>query len=175
MYTNIPTIGPKHIKFRSRIEAQWAYIFESLNWRYFYEPFDLHFYIPDFVLVFDQIKYLCEIKAYIDIWEDENYYQPAIDKIKRSGWEGKWLVFGANYRIINAASSEGSIIKIGICGDIKRVNNVIEDFKFEDVFIEVDDEGTWKLTTDEKIISTDDIEKFERIWADAKNKVQWKG
>ena len=28
----IPTIGVRGIQFRSRIEAQWAYIFEKLGW-----------------------------------------------------------------------------------------------------------------------------------------------
>jgi len=37
----IPTIGVRGIQFRSRIEAQWAYIFEKLEWNWEYEPIDL--------------------------------------------------------------------------------------------------------------------------------------
>ena len=36
----IPTIGVRGIQFRSRIEAQWAYIFEKLEWNWEYEAID---------------------------------------------------------------------------------------------------------------------------------------
>ena len=48
----IPTIGVRGIQFRSRIEAQWVYIFEKLIWNWEYEPIDLDGYILDFIIKF---------------------------------------------------------------------------------------------------------------------------
>ena len=44
----------KGITFRSRLEARWAMFFDQLGWRWEYEPFDGHGYIPDFVLLGDR-------------------------------------------------------------------------------------------------------------------------
>lgn len=38
------------VRFRSRLEAQWAAFFDLLGWGWEYEPFDLSGYIPDFVI-----------------------------------------------------------------------------------------------------------------------------
>ena len=68
----IPTIGVKGIQFRSRIEAQWAYIFEKLGWDWEYEPIDLQGYIPDFIIKFDgDNEILIEIKGDTNIWKEE--------------------------------------------------------------------------------------------------------
>lgn len=47
---SIKTVGPKGIQFRSRLEARWAYIFDSMGWIWEYEPIDLNGYIPDFIV-----------------------------------------------------------------------------------------------------------------------------
>lgn len=36
--------------FRSRLEARWAFLFDSLGLKWEYEPFDANGYIPDFLL-----------------------------------------------------------------------------------------------------------------------------
>ena len=46
--SGIPT-EYKGIRFRSRLEATWARIFDTLGWDWEYEPFDLAGWIPDFV------------------------------------------------------------------------------------------------------------------------------
>lgn len=56
----IPTIY-KGIRFRSRLEATWAAMFDLMNWRWEYEPFDLYGYIPDF-LVLQGKEFLVEVK-----------------------------------------------------------------------------------------------------------------
>lgn len=38
------------VTFRSRLEARWAAFFTALGWRWSYEPFDSHGWIPDFAL-----------------------------------------------------------------------------------------------------------------------------
>lgn len=40
------------IRFRSRLEARWAAMFDKLGWKWHYEPLDFDGYIPDFLLQF---------------------------------------------------------------------------------------------------------------------------
>ena len=94
----IPTIGPRGIRFRSRIEAQWAYLFDEVGFVWEYEPIDLAGYIPDFILTFEgsrQKEILVEIKSSMDIWGD---YEAAESKILRSGWKGMFMILGANHK-----------------------------------------------------------------------------
>jgi hypothetical protein len=58
----IPTIY-NGVQYRSRLEAKWAIFFDLLNWKYSYEPDDLHKWSPDFKLVTSAgTKFLVEIK-----------------------------------------------------------------------------------------------------------------
>ena len=45
----IPTTY-KGIRFRSRLEARWAAMFDICGWRWEYEPLDLPGWIPDFLI-----------------------------------------------------------------------------------------------------------------------------
>lgn len=94
----IPTIGVRGIQFRSRIEAQWAYIFEKLGWNWEYEPVDLEGYIPDFIIKFGDEDILIEIKGDTNIWKEE-VYKPHADKIIKSGWKGMFGILGSMYKI----------------------------------------------------------------------------
>lgn len=97
MSRGIPTIGVRGIRFRSRIEAQWAYIFEEFGWNWEYEPIDLNGYIPDFIITFNNgDELLIEVKGEMNIWDKSSDY---VKKIYESGWEGYYLVVGANYKI----------------------------------------------------------------------------
>ena len=73
----IPTIGVRGIQFRSRIEAQWAYIFEKLEWNWEYEPIDLEGYIPDFIIKFDNDKEITmeNIKIKLLIQDGKEYLE----------------------------------------------------------------------------------------------------
>ena len=94
----IPTIGVRGIQFRSRIEAQWAYIFEKLGWNWEYEPIDLEGYIPDFIIKFGDEDILIEIKGDTNIWKEE-VYKHHKEKIIKSGWKGKFGILGSVYKI----------------------------------------------------------------------------
>ncbi len=48
--SGIPT-NYKSRRYRSRIEARWAKMFDLLDWQYEYEPYDLNGWIPDFILL----------------------------------------------------------------------------------------------------------------------------
>lgn len=56
----IPTMYRNRV-YRSRLEARWAAMFDSLGWRYEYEPFDLAGWIPDFILLGER-NVLVEVK-----------------------------------------------------------------------------------------------------------------
>ena len=56
----------KGYKFRSRLEARYAIFFDSLGWKWEYEPegFDLlgEYYLPDFILFSNEKSYWVEVK-----------------------------------------------------------------------------------------------------------------
>lgn len=53
----------KGVEYRSRLEARWACFFDLIGWKYEYEPFDLNYYMPDFLLHGDD-PVLVEVKPY---------------------------------------------------------------------------------------------------------------
>ncbi|NWG32696.1 MAG: hypothetical protein HXY29_14575 [Rhodocyclaceae bacterium] len=83
---SIPTTY-KGVRFRSRLEARWAALFDLLRWPWTYEPFELKGYIPDFVLPFeDGTDVIVEVKP---IWRSEREaWRTVMDKIDASGWIG---------------------------------------------------------------------------------------
>lgn len=58
----------KGVEYRSRLEARWACFFDLIGWKFEYEPFDLDYYIPDFLLV-GQHPTLVEVKPYASLDE----------------------------------------------------------------------------------------------------------
>jgi hypothetical protein len=61
-------------RFRSRLEARWAHLFDALGWRWEYEPFDLDGYVPDFVLLGDKAL-LIEVKPAVALAELEDHVE----------------------------------------------------------------------------------------------------
>jgi hypothetical protein len=72
------------VRFRSRLEAKWAFMFDEFGWDWQYEPFDLDGYIPDFSLGFYK-PFIVEIKPLID----KATLFKARGKIVDSGWKGE--------------------------------------------------------------------------------------
>lgn len=168
-HKGIPTIGARGIQFRSRIEAQWAYIFEMLEWNWDYEPIDLQGYIPDFIIRFDDAnEILIEIKGDTKIWKEE-VYTPHKDKIIKSGWKGQFGILGGAYKEGSAESwiNIGKVFNGGWYQDdlVLRKNNK---------------NNKWSLGGDKDSVQetyqyhTIQME-FSKLWVEAKNKVQWKG
>ena len=79
-------------KFRSRLEAKWACVFEQLGWQWEYEPFDLNGYIPDFILLWPNGHTLAEVKPSTELSD----LVLACDKTKQAGWNGNALFLGAS-------------------------------------------------------------------------------
>ena len=195
----IPTIGPKSIQFRSRLEAQWAYMFEEFKWKWEYEPIDLLGYIPDFIIDFPKHKILVEIKPETVIPRDPASDCPPtwkvhIDKIIKSGWEGDFLILGASYDFYT-----DDWMLVGIGGyilDQESLNSFYNDEqyyldsihirKYKDVWqmggnVRKFDIGWCQNDNDNetnyywKHSDNDTLEAFETVWVNAKNAVQWKG
>ena len=61
----IPTTY-KGIRFRSRLEARWAVMFDLVGFRWEYEPFDMPGWIPGFLLRFTRST-LVEVKPITEI------------------------------------------------------------------------------------------------------------
>lgn len=91
MINAIPTIY-KGIRFRSRLEAKWAVMFDLLGWQWQYEPIDLNGYTPDFILNFYR-PFLVEVKPAMDY--KDFFGKGYIQKIEKSGWEGEAIIVGA--------------------------------------------------------------------------------
>ena len=94
----IPTLY-RGVMFRSRLEARWAAFFDTLKWPWFYEPFDLQGYIPDFALRFDVGEILVEVKPALSL--DEMSY--AKSKLDLSGWDGEAIIVGVGLFESNAS------------------------------------------------------------------------
>lgn len=86
--TAIPTVY-KGVQFRSRLEAKWAYFFDALGWQWEYEPIDLDYYIPDFLLLGD-IPCLVEVKPYSLLAE----FEPLAANLPEAGYD--YLIVGIN-------------------------------------------------------------------------------
>jgi hypothetical protein len=207
----IPTIGVRGIQFRSRIEAQWAYIFEKLGWNWEYEPIDLDGYIPDFIVKFGDEDFLIEIKGDTNIWKEE-VYKPHKEKIIKSGWNKSFIILGATFDIKYDGINIGVLFEPDnqIQYDMVRVNLnthsnklVIGTDKHPDflylsdllycqefkhyqkccetkTFTEEDKERSMKMFDNfhKPLWSANKNErevKWNKIWIEAKNSVQWKG
>ena len=70
----IPTFF-KGVRYRSRLEANWAAFFHLAHWRFQYERLDFYGWIPDFVLLGAKQKIWVEIKpalTYGDLLQSED-------------------------------------------------------------------------------------------------------
>jgi len=181
----IPTIGVRGIQFRSRIEAQWAYIFEKLEWNWEYEPIDLEGYIPDFIIKFDNDKeILIEIKGDTNIWKN---YEEHKNKIINSGWKGVFGILGSVYKISEHWGDSKCPIIGKVCYFVESENEYIDDdliIRKEKDKYDKKAEEKWFLGGDLAVYDIcggywkDIIETkthFEKLWIEAKNSVQWKG
>lgn len=84
-------------RFRSRLEARWAALFDRAGWRWSYEPNDFDGYIPDFVLHF-RVPLLVEVKPlqWDESESDEEILQAARTKIVHAGIKGEVLALGTS-------------------------------------------------------------------------------
>ena len=179
----IPTIGARGLQFRSRLEAQWSYVFTELNWNWEYEPYDLNAYTPKFIVVFDDgNELLIDVKSIMNIWEnDSEECNDLVKKIFNSGWKEKYMIVGANI------GCDGHGVRVGIVGqhnccfweftklELNTIDDswsIIDDSSGSDCY----DIG---LNNGEKLDHhtlrhADTQTLFQQIWTKSKNMTQWK-
>lgn len=160
--SGIQTKGPRDINFSSRLEAQWAYIFDDLKLSWKYEPYDLNDCIPNFIINVGNIQILVEVRGDNLIWHNHDKY---IDKIINSGWQGYYIFLCGKYcRAFNNINiGIGGII---LHGKVIKKSNIILYNNYG-----------WHID----LVSgrnTDTVSEsyylFNKIWSNAKNKVQWR-
>lgn len=95
---SIPTIY-NGVRFRSRLEARWAAMFDRLGWTWHYEPVDLKNYIPDFIitrgmrLAGEYGEVAVECKPFLP--SERMKQTTTASKMARSGWTGPMILLGA--------------------------------------------------------------------------------
>jgi hypothetical protein len=85
----------KGTRFRSRLEAKWAAMFDALGWSAEYEALDLEGYIPDFIIRRPQDFLLVEVQGVLATAE----MGAAAAKVDSSGWPSgrPALIVGASW------------------------------------------------------------------------------
>ena len=87
----IPTVYGG-VQFRSRLEARYAALFDLVRWPWEYEPTDLFWYVPDFLLRFPRGLVLAEVKPATTATELLTF----APKVSDAGWPGEVLMLGAS-------------------------------------------------------------------------------
>lgn len=80
-------------KFRSRLEAKWACVFDQIKWKWEYEPVDLDGYIPDFYVDFGRDQFFIEIKPSMKAEDLDSAYEKAERAIQH---QARILVLGGS-------------------------------------------------------------------------------
>lgn len=75
------------IYFRSKLEAQWAYLFDLSGFTYIYEPFEINYRIPKFIItcsddIYNDDLIIVEIKH--EIFIDDFYVNLIFDTYKNN-------------------------------------------------------------------------------------------
>jgi hypothetical protein len=78
--------------YRSRLEAKWAAFFDLAGWPFEYEPFDLGFWSPDFLLPGHYYPILCEVKPITAI--DHDVCRKMAGAAKAAKFQGELLLLG---------------------------------------------------------------------------------
>ena len=78
------------IEFRSKLEARWARFWDSVGWRWQYEPERFGEYLPDFLLMTHKVDMLVEIKPEKSMARLERHRLG----IENSTWDGWAMLCG---------------------------------------------------------------------------------
>jgi hypothetical protein len=171
-HRRIPAIRTMYngILMRSRQEARFAALFDLFGWSWEYEPFELNFYIPDYVLHFAKQATLVEVKGPAEDIEIAKW------KIEQSGWDKEALIvhrqpgpiWGPFYCIGDMWTHESSeaawhkavLHRCLSCGEIMFVP----------------DSGDWRCRQCGAGSGNAHLGDFDprEAWASASNRVQWR-
>jgi len=182
---NKPITGWRHVTairtlyrgvmFRSRTEARWAAFFDELGWPWEYEPHDLVYYVPDFVLKLDASPsgVLCEVKGCNSLEE----LRAHTAKMGDSGWEGDALIVGSGLLEIGSAQPI-----LGLIGEPTGPLGWLEWGTARLFFClscghhsVLSDEGSWRCRVCGAVDGhVGHAVGAEELWGRASNRVQWR-
>lgn len=158
--------------FRSRLEARWAVFFDLLQWPWAYEPVDLEFYIPDFILRFDAGPIAVEVKPELALTELATY----ASRMVQSGWSKDLLVvgavlFGDVIGVTGEPIEEGETM-LGPALVFRCIDCGAVSFLNEDNSYRCRVRGCYGGNSH---VGSLDPGELAALWAKAGNRVQWKG
>lgn len=169
--SGIPT-RYRGVTFRSRLEARWAVMFDAWKWPWLYEPVDLEFYIPDFVLTFGAGDVAVEVKP---VTTRSDLHGHAV-RIVRAGWTKHALVLGAchfgNGIVGELAEPIGQgefmygAARIFQCLDCGEVSVLSDDGSYRCLV-----NGCYDGNAHVGVVGHDEV---EAEWTKAGNRVQWR-
>lgn len=103
MRAGIPTTGVDGTRFRSRLEARWAHLFDAIGWQWEYEPFDLDGYVPDF-LIMGETPLVVEVKPAASVNELQEY----VPRLTSALGKREFLLVGASPLLPELGPGEGA-------------------------------------------------------------------
>lgn len=184
--TGIPTTY-NGIRYRSRLEAQWAAFFDKVYWRFEYEPEDLPGWIPDFALLHKRGPTYVEVKPlYSSDLDSRAAYIQRLAAVEVPQ-NREILLLGCDpfsesrYMHRNAGAQLGWFAREG--GDSAASEAVIFASPLQGIDF-ASYEGNWtgrfsgvhnKYFGLASPVEIDFPERCSTFWAEAKNEVQWNG
>jgi len=173
MTTGIPT-EYNYRRFRSRLEARWARMFDLLGWPYEYEPYDLNGWIPDFVLLGHE-EILVEVKPFhrLEQFDTEKVIRAAAGTDKQ-GLEVLLLGF-------TLPRTEEGDLAVGWLGEAYDTGYWFEPAPFcgtDQSFDFAHPYGSYRLRMsgfyDGSLSVLRHTPEVQRLWSSAGNAVQWR-
>ncbi len=177
-------------RFRSRLEARWAVMFDLVGWRYEYEPYDLSGWIPDFAL-FGAEEILVEVKPYSSLKEfDTGNLLTALRDTEK--WGKEILLLGSTLMATTntiAVWAERPAVILGHLGEFEK--GIGREFRGEYWFSRAilnhygvwgfyHEEGGWGdrisgLYDGDHYLYNPDYGEVLKLWNEAGNIVQFRG
>lgn len=88
------------VKFRSRLEAKWAAMFDIVGWAWTYEPRDFRGWIPDFAIhVYRDI--------YVEVKPVSGFPAAVAKKMTDSGCDERMMIVGERVPLVSGSSFFG--------------------------------------------------------------------
>lgn len=170
-------------RFRSRLEARWAVMFDFLGWRYEYEPYDLKGWIPDFAL-FGAEEIFVEVKPYSTLKEfDTKKILTALGGTEK--WGKEILLLGSTIWE-ECSSMNEAIVVLGYLGEFwgdpepgsYNFSRAILNY-YKERWGFYHEEGGWNdrvtgLYDGDHYLRNPSYEEALKLWNEAGNIVQWR-
>ena len=163
-------------RFRSRLEARWAVLFDSLKWPWLYEPVDLEFYIPDFILPFHAGSIAVEVKPEVTLEQLKTYAQ----RMVLAGWEDGLLVLGASVFERSTIGVIGEPLSdLGLSGEVALGRGIAFRCPNCGEASLNCEEHSWRCRVNGCYGGASHVghlepRELDRMWAEAGNRVQWR-